>query len=225
MQRFFDIIFSLSALVVLSPLLILVVLVLKFTGEGEIFFLQDRMGKGGQLFKLFKFATMLKNSPNVGSGTVTLRDDPRVLPLGKFIRRTKINEIPQLINILIGDMSIVGPRPQTQRCFDAFPLKSQKIIIQMQPGLSGIGSIIFRDEENILKNHARVIHLYDQVIAPYKGEVESWYIQNNTIFNYFIIILLTMWVVIFNNLSIVWKIFPTLPKPPSELKTILNYLD
>jgi len=225
MQRFFDIIFSLSALVVLSPLLILVVLVLKFTGEGEIFFLQDRMGKGGQLFKLFKFATMLKNSPNVGSGTVTLRDDPRVLPLGKFIRRTKINEIPQLINILIGDMSIVGPRPQTQRCFDAFPLKSQEIIIQMQPGLSGIGSIIFRDEENILKNHARVIHLYDQVIAPYKGEVESWYIQNNTIFNYFIIILLTMWVVIFNNLSIVWKIFPTLPKPPSELKTILNYLD
>jgi Sugar transferases involved in lipopolysaccharide synthesis len=125
MQRLFDIILSVIALAILSPLLVPVAVVLRMTGEGEVFYVQQRVGRGGRSFGLFKFATMLKNSPNLGTGTVTVRDDPRVLPVGRFLRRTKINELPQLINILKGDMSIIGPRPQTRRCFDAFPAEAQ----------------------------------------------------------------------------------------------------
>src|SRR5688572_28356572 len=109
MQRFFDIIFSLIAISILSPLLLIIIIVLRFTGEGEIFYMQDRVGVGGKLFGVFKFATMLKNSPQMGTGFLTTKDDPRVLPLGRLLRKTKLNEFPQIFNILIGDMSFVGP--------------------------------------------------------------------------------------------------------------------
>jgi lipopolysaccharide/colanic/teichoic acid biosynthesis glycosyltransferase len=116
-------------------------LILKFSGEGEIFFVQERVGKEKKLFRLFKFATMLKDSQKIGSGTVTMKNDPRVLPVGSFLRKTKINELPQLLNVFLGHMSLIGPRPQASRCFNAFPVKFQEIIIQVKPGLSGIGPI------------------------------------------------------------------------------------
>jgi lipopolysaccharide/colanic/teichoic acid biosynthesis glycosyltransferase len=180
-QRFFDIIFSMLALMLLCPLLLPIVVMLKLSGEGEVFFLQKRVGKGGLPFNLFKFVTMLKDSPNVGSGTVTLKSDPRVLPVGKFLRKTKINELPQLLNVLLGDMSIVGPRPQTQRCFDVFPENLKQIITEIRPGLSGLGPIVFRDEENILAEKEESVEFYDNIIAPYKGKVEAWYVENQTI--------------------------------------------
>jgi hypothetical protein len=126
--RFFDIFFSSLALLVLSPLLIPIVIILKFTGEREIFYLQERIGKDGKPFKLIKFATMLKNSPSIGSGEVTLANDPRVLPFGKFLRKTKINELPQLINVLKGDISIIGWRPQTLKYFNLFDREDREII-------------------------------------------------------------------------------------------------
>ena len=98
--------------------------------------------------------------------------------MGGFLRKTKINELPQLLNILKGDMSIIGPRPQTQRCFDAFTPAAQKAITRVLPGLSGIGSIMFRDEENMLHGHADARQFYDHVIAPYKGSLEEWYVNN-----------------------------------------------
>jgi len=202
---------------VLSPLLIPIALLLRLTGEGEIFFLQDRVGKGGKLFKLFKFATMLKNSPSIGTGTVTLKNDPRILPMGHFLRKTKINELPQLLNILNGDMSIIGPRPQTQRCFDAFPSKSQTAIVQVRPGLSGIGSIIFRDEENMMHNHVDPANFYDQIIMPYKGALEEWYVVNHGLGTYISLIILTVWVVLFPGSRAVWTVFKTLPKPTAQL--------
>src|SRR5690348_9614322 len=128
MQRFFDIIFASLALLVLTPLMIPIMILLRLTGEGEVFFLQERVGRNGASFKLFKFATMLKNSPSMGTGTVTLKNDARILPMGHFLRRTKINELPQLINILLGHMSVVGPRPQTPRCFQAFPPETRSVI-------------------------------------------------------------------------------------------------
>ena len=133
MQRFFDIVFSGLALLLLAPLLVPVALVLRFTGENEVFFLQKRMGFGGEQFEVYKFATMLKDSPNIGSSTVTVRDDPRVLPFGKFLRRTKINELPQLINVFKGDMSVIGPRPLVKKGFDAYDAKTQKIISARPP--------------------------------------------------------------------------------------------
>ena len=101
MERFFDLVFSSLALVILSPLLFPIIVILRLSGEGEIFFLQDRVGKNGKVFKLFKFATMLKDSPNIGSGTLTIKNDPRILPVGKLLRKTKINELPQLLNIFL----------------------------------------------------------------------------------------------------------------------------
>lgn len=223
MQRAFDILFSGGALIILSPLLIFLMFVLRFSGEGEIFFLQERIGKGGNRIKLLKFATMLKNSESIGTGTVTLHNDPRILPLGGLLRKTKINELPQLINILRGDMSIVGPRPQTQRCFEAFPEKSQEEIVKVRPGLSGVGSIVFRNEEELMDAHESPDKFYDEIIMPYKGSLEQWYVLNQDLWTYFSFICLTVWVVLKPNSSLVWKIFKDLPDPPNILKGSLGY--
>lgn len=222
-QRILDIFLSCLALIGLSPILLPVIILLKFTGEGEVFFTQKRVGKNGKLFNLLKFATMLKDSPNIGAGTVTLKDDSRVLPLGKILRKTKINELPQLLNILRGDMSVVGPRPQTPRCFDVFPIDYQNEIKKVRPGLSGLGPIVFRGEENILSENESSLDFYDTVIAPYKGQVESFYVNSHNIYAYFKIIFATIWVVLFPNSKIVWKLFPKLPTPPKSLASLLNY--
>jgi len=218
MQRFFDIVFSWLALIVFSPFLIPIAIILRFTGEGEVFYIQPRVGKDGKKFGVFKFATMLKDSENIGTGTVTVKNDPRVLPVGKFLRKTKINELPQLINIFLGDMSVIGPRPQTERCFLAFPKESQDIIVKVKPGLSGIGSIIFRDEENLLDNpDIDRVKYYDNVIAPYKGELEQWYVEHQSLYIYFMLIGLTVWIILFSDSKIYNKIFGDLPKPPRDL--------
>ena len=222
MQRFFDILFSGLALLVLAPLLLPIALLLRLTGEGEVFYIQQRVGADGRMFGLLKFATMLKNSASIGTGTVTVKNDPRVLPMGKFLRKTKINELPQLINILVGDMSVVGPRPQAQRCFDAFPKDVQREIVKVKPGLSGVGSIFFRDEEDLLHEVANPTEFYDQIIAPYKGALEKWYVQNASLKNYFLVIFVTAWVVLFPKSRIAWSVFEGLPHPPRELSALAS---
>lgn len=217
MQRLLDILLSGLALLVLSPLLVPIAIILRCTGEHEVFFTQQRVGLGGAPFGLYKFATMLKNSPDLGTGTVTVKGDPRILPVGRFLRKTKINELPQLLNILKGDMSIIGPRPQTQRCFDAFPKTSQAQIIKVRPGLSGIGSIVFRDEEELMHAHADPDAFYDTVIMPYKGQLEEWYVQHQGLRSYVACIVLTVWVVLFPKSQATWQVFPSLPAPPPEL--------
>lgn len=223
MQRLFDLIFSSLALVVLSPLLLPLMLALCLTGEGEVFFRQPRVGRGGKHFGLIKFATMLKDSPNIGTGTVTVANDPRVLPLGRFLRKTKLNELPQLINIWRGEMSVIGPRPQTQRCFDAFPAASQADIVRVPPGLSGIGSIVFRGEEHLYAGFEDPDWVYDTLIMPYKGELERWYVAHRSLWSYFALIGLTVWVVVFPRSGLIWRVFPGLPKPPSALAQQLGY--
>ncbi len=217
MQRFFDTVLSGIALVLLSPLLLPLMFILRVTGEGEIFFPQSRVGRGGKHFKLYKFATMLKDSPSMGTGTVTVKNDPRVLPIGGFLRKTKINELPQLINIFNGDMSVIGPRPQTQRCFDAFPSSSQKEIIKVRPGLSGIGSIVFRNEEEMMHANNDPDKFYDEIVMVYKGKLEEWYVRNLSISLYFQLILITVYVVLFTSGKVVWAVLKTLPDPPKSL--------
>ena len=225
MERFFDILFSGIALLSFSPLLVPIAIVLKLTGEGEIFFLQERIGKRGKKFKLLKFATMLKNSPNIGTGTVTMRGDPRVLPVGKFLRKTKINELPQLFNIFIGDMSIIGPRPLTIQTFGAYSENIQGLIKQVRPGLSGVGSIIFRGEEEIMHGASASVDFYANVIGPYKGALEEWFVLNKSLYVYFVAICITVWTVLIPSTKIAWQVFKDLPKPPIELKQALNYID
>ena len=125
MDRFFDILLSSLAISFFSIILLPVIIILRLTGEGEIFYLQKRIGKNNKEFYLLKFATMLKNSSKMQNGTVTIKNDPRVLPFGKFLRKSKINELPQLFNILKGDMSIIGPRPQTPNYFNNIKMRQE----------------------------------------------------------------------------------------------------
>jgi len=203
MQRLFDFFFSGIAIIVLSPLLLLIILILSITGEREIFYKQKRVGVNRVSFNLFKFATMLKNSENEGAGTVTLKNDFRVLRFGKFLRKTKLNELPQLFNIFMGQMSVIGPRPLHQKQFSFYFENDQKIISSIRPGLSGVASIIFRDEEKILQNSADSEKTYQQKITPRKAELEKWYVKNKSLYLYFKLIILTIIVVIIPSVNMV----------------------
>lgn len=211
-KRLFDFIMALLALTVLSPLLIPVIIGLLLTGEHYVFYFQERIGKGGKPFDIWKFATMLKNSPNIGTGTVTTRNDPRVLPMGKFLRKTKINELPQLINILIGNMSIIGPRPLVKKTYDLYADDVKECISKVTPGLSGIGSVIFRDEEYYVSKAKDPVKFACQYIQPQKGELEKWYYHNRSLYVDFMIIFLTCWVIVFPKSDLVYKVFKTLPR-------------
>lgn len=211
-KRFFDILFSLLALIILSPLLIPVVILLLLTGEHEVFYKQDRVGYKNKIFGILKFATMLKNSPNMGSKDLTMRNDPRVTFMGKFLRKSKLNELPQLLNILIGDMSFVGPRPLMKSGFDRYSEDLKAKIYNVKPGLTGIGSIVFRDEELIItKSNLSPEDCYRNIILPHKGALELWYQQHQGFFTDFMLLFLTAWYVLFPNSKLVFKIFPSLP--------------
>ena len=219
MKRFFDVLLSGFAVLCLSPLLIPVVIILKLTGEHYVFYGQERIGKGGRRFNFLKFATMLKNSPNMGTGDITTKADPRVLPFGKVLRKTKINELPQLINILLGDMSIIGPRPLTPRNYDYYTPEVKKGIELLTPGLSGIGSVVFRDEESIMaRSGMDYTECYKTRVAPYKGALELWYLEHKSLWVDFKLIFLTAWVVFFPKSDLVFRWFRDLPPKPQWME-------
>lgn len=212
-KRFFDLLFSIIAITILLPFLIPVIIGLKLTGEGYIFYYQERIGQFCKNFNIIKFATMLKNSPNIGTGTITTRNDSRVLPMGKFLRITKLNELPQILNVLIGNMSFVGPRPLVAKQFGYYPLEMQTQIMQSKPGITGIGSIVFRDEEELVSTSTLPPQeFYQTVISPYKGALEIWYTQHKSLVVDFLILIFTFWVIIFPKSNIVYKTFRNLPK-------------
>ena len=218
-KRSFDLFFSALALIILSPILIPIMFILKLTAEGEVFYKQKRIGLKNKEFGVFKFATMLKNSENMGDGIYTSKGDNRILPFGHFLRKYKINELPQIINILIGNMSIVGPRPLIKETYEMYKSSTKLAIGKTKPGLTGIGSIIFRNEEEILnKSTIPLEEFYEKNISPYKGKLEEWYFLNKSILTDFIIIILTAWVIIFPNSNIAFQIFKDLPKKPKFLK-------
>ncbi len=215
-KRLTDILIACIALVLLSPLLIPVILILLLTGEHEVFYLQKRIGYLNKPFYIWKFATMVKNSPNMGTGEITLRNDPRVTPMGKWLRMTKINELPQIFNVLKGEMSIVGPRPLMEVSFNLYSDEVRKVIYQSKPGITGIGSLIFRDEEKILSDAADPRKAYES-IYPYKAALEIWYRQHASFYTDTMIIFLTGWSVLFPSNKLVQKVFTDLPQRPSGL--------
>lgn len=216
LKRLLDVAVSLVAIIILLPLLIPVMIGLKLTGEGYIFYKQKRIGLNNKYFYILKFATMLKDSPNIGSGSITLRNDPRVTPMGGFLRKTKINELPQIFNILLGDISLVGPRPLVDKTFNAYTEEVKSIIYKVKPGLTGIGSIVFRDEESLISNSNLDPHeYYEQVIAPYKGALEMWYQQRASFLLDIQIIFLTAWVIAFSKSDLPYRMFKSLPQKPS----------
>ncbi|MBF9017755.1 MULTISPECIES: sugar transferase [unclassified Oceanispirochaeta] len=222
MIRFFDILFSTVAIVILFPLFLIVMVLLKLTGEHEIFYLQKRMGRLEKSFNIIKFATMLKDSVNMSGGAVTKKHDSRVLPIGKFLRKTKINELPQLFNIWIGNMSIVGPRPLTIEQYHNYSEAQRKYISELKPGLTGIGSLIFRDEEEIMERSGMDYNkIHDTIIADYKGDLECWFHHNNSLRKYFLLILFTALSVVKPNLNFQHR-FKNLPEPKGILKDLIN---
>lgn len=215
-KRTADIVSSAIALLLLSPLLIPILIGLKFTGEGYIFYLQERVGYKNKMFSIYKFATMLKDSPNMKGGIITTKKDPRITPLGGFLRKSKINELPQLLNILFGDISVVGPRPVMQKSFNAYPKDVQEVIYNVKPGLTGIGSLIFRDEEELItqvkESGGDTWDFYKNTIYPHKGNLEKWYQSNQSFWVDLKIIFATAWTVLVPDSDIAYKWFPDLPK-------------
>lgn len=216
LKRLLDILLAGMALLLLLPVFIPVVILLLLTGEHEVFYFQKRIGYRNKPFWIWKFATMMKNSPNMGTGEITLRNDPRVTPVGRFLRKTKINELPQIINVLKGDMSIVGPRPLMEVSFNLYSPGVREKIYQTRPGITGIGSLVFRDEEKILSDADDPRAMY-AAIYPYKGELEMWYQRHCSLKTDLSIIFLTAWAIISPNSQPAQKIFPNLPPRPTFL--------
>ncbi|RYD69914.1 MAG: sugar transferase [Sphingobacteriales bacterium] len=200
-------------MIILAPFMIPIMILLRLTGEGEVFYKQPRIGYKNQVFLIWKFATMLKNSPNMGTGEITLRHDPRVTPMGGFLRMSKINELPQLINIFKGDMSFVGPRPLMKVSFDKYIAQVQAVIYNNRPGLTGIGSAIFRDEELLVsKSSLPSAEYYDKILIPSKGKLELWYQDHVSFITDFKILVLTAFSVVKPDNSLADKFFPSIPK-------------
>ena len=213
-KRIMDVMFSILAIILLLPLFIPITLLLLLTAEGQVLYFQERLGYKNKPFQIWKFATMLKNSLQIGSGSITLKNDFRVTRVGKFLRKTKINELPQIVNILKGDISFVGPRPLILSSFEVYPESIQSKIYNVKPGLTGIGSIIFRDEESLLSaiKDEDPHTYYQKVIAPYKGELELWYRNNQSFIVDFKILIVTVWVVLFPKSKLISKSFKGIPK-------------
>jgi len=216
LKRTFDVLSSGIAILILSPLLIPVIIGLKLTGEGYIFYKQERVGYKNKPFLIWKFATMLKDSVNMPGGIMTTKKDPRITPMGGFLRKSKINELPQLFNIFFGHMSVVGPRPVMKVSFEAYPENIQKVIYNSKPGLTGIGSIIFRDEEELItevkNNGGDIWDFYKNVIYPFKGDLELWYQNNKSFVLDLKLIFMTTLVILFPNSRLYEKWFKDLPK-------------
>lgn len=221
MIRFFDILFSSLAIILLLPFMLPIMILLKLTGEHDIFYRQPRIGRYGKEFGLLKFATMLRNSPSLAGGLYTSKNDPRMLPLGNFLRKSKINELPQLINIFLGQMSVVGYRPTVKEHFEGYPTDAKKVLFNSRPGLTGIGSIVFRNEEEILQQFEDKKAFHRDVISPYKAELECWYVNHINLFNYFKLIFMTAKAVLVPDSKSWKKSFKDFPTIPENLKEFI----
>ena len=223
-KRFFDLFFSLFGLIILAPLLLLIIITLRFSGDGEIFYLQERMGYKNNPFFIYKFASMMKNSASIGNKTVTVRNDPRITTFGKILRITKLNELPQIINVIRGEMSIVGPRPLLISSYKKYDLEVQKSIYLSKPGITGIGSLIFRDEELLVSKYKDLgkdpLEYYKLYIYPYKGALELWYFKNCSFIIDIKILFLTFWSIFFKDSLLVFNSIKGLPNKPSILSVI-----
>lgn len=221
LKRIFDVVVSGIVLLILSIPLSIVIVILKLTGEREAFYFQERVGYLGKIIFVTKFVTMVKDSPNIGTQDITLRNDPRVLPVGKFLRKTKINELPQFWDVFVGKLSLVGWRPLMPQGFADYPENVQQEIVKVKPGLTGIGSLVFRDEEAIITRAEEVGRdlrtCYREDIMPYKGALETWYVKNQGLGTDLKILAGTAIAVLSPGWTGYAKWFRDLPRPQSEL--------
>ena len=187
-KRIFDILFSLFSLIILSPFFIIIALLIKIDSKGGIFFLQERVGYKSKIFKIIKFRSMYNNCNN-HNNLITIDNDQRITKIGMVLRKYKIDEIPQLINVLIGEMSLVGPRPEVSKFVKLYPKESIKTIFSVRPGITDLASLKYRYESELLSNNSNPEEYYINHILPEKVKLYKYYAKNNNfILDIFIIL-------------------------------------
>jgi lipopolysaccharide/colanic/teichoic acid biosynthesis glycosyltransferase len=179
MKRFLDVVAAGLGLLLISPVLLAAAIAVRVTSSGQVFFRQERMGRGGRPFFILKFRTMVQNAATIG-GPITFGNDPRVTPIGKLLRKTKFDELPQLINVLKGDMSLVGPRPEVRRYVEMF-CEDYRTILQVRPGMTDLASIKYRDEQAILGSAADPEQEYVRVVLPEKIRLAREYVARQSL--------------------------------------------
>ena len=196
-KRIFDLIFTVPGLIVLLPFFVLITLWIKLDSRGPVFYLQERVGRYGETFKIYKFRTMVKNADKIG-GAITIGDDPRITKSGKFLRKYKIDELPQLINVLKGEMSLVGPRPEVSKYVNLYT-SEQREVLNLIPGITDPASIKYRNE-NILLAASRDTYeasydpeqVYIQEIMPDKIRINLEYASKATVLTDFKVVIKTI---------------------------------
>ena len=191
LKRITDIFISLFGLIILSPLFLIIAIIIKTESPGPVFFRQVRVGKDEIKFQIFKFRTMKINSENNGPN-ITVKDDKRITPLGNYLRKYKLDELPQLINVLSGDMSLVGPRPEVPKFVDLYPDPIKKKVFSVRPGITDPASIIFRNENELLAQIPDPEKYYTENIMPEKLRYYVEYIENRNFLLDFNIIVNTL---------------------------------
>ena len=193
-KRFFDILFSLLGLILLSPVFLVCAVLTKCQSPGPVFYRSQRVGQYGELFAMYKFRTMIVNAATFGGSLTTYRD-PRITPIGNFLRRTKLDELPQLINVLKGEMSLIGPRPETPNYVEYYT-EEQRKVLSVRPGITGPAQLENRNEELKLKGQADPEAYYINHLLPEKLNIDLHYVANRSLAFDMKIILQTVWAVV-----------------------------
>lgn len=193
MKRVFDLVFSIIGLIVCLPLLLFITILIKLDSKGPVFFIQKRVGKDFKLFSFYKFRTMVVDASQRGL-QITSAGDPRITKIGRFLRKTKIDELPQIINVLKGDMSFVGPRPEVSKYVEMFR-DDYKNILKVKPGITDYAAIEFRDEERVLKKFKDPEDGYIKEVLPLKINLYKRYLNERSLFTDMKLIFLTLWTI------------------------------
>ncbi|MDD2696909.1 MAG: sugar transferase [Candidatus Pacebacteria bacterium] len=179
LKRLFDIIFSFIGLILTSPLFLVVAVLIKISSPGPVFYRGERIGRNGKPFRIFKFRTMVVGAENLG-GPSTASDDPRLLKIGNFLKKFQLDEIPQLINVLKGEMSFVGPRPEVKIYVDMMTSEERSIILSATPGMTDLASLWDFHEGEILKGSADPEKAYMEKIRPTKIKLQLEYVKTRS---------------------------------------------
>jgi len=193
-KRIFDFIFSLSVLLIFSPLLIILSLIIYFNDFGPVFYMAPRVGQNGRLFRMFKFRTMVVNADKIGASSTTA-SDKRITRVGKLLRKTKLDELPQFINVLTGQMSVVGPRPEVKSFTDMFT-EEEKAILSVKPGITDYASIWNSDEGKILEGAEDPDMAYKELIWPEKKRLQLKYVREHSFWTDIKIVFLTLLIIV-----------------------------
>ncbi len=179
-KRLFDITFSLLGLIVISPFLLLTAVFIKLDSRGPVFYMGKRAGKNGKLFKMMKFRTLRDDADKIGGGPSCADDDPRITRMGKVLRKFKINELPQLINVLKGEMSFVGPRPEVPSEVETYT-DEEKRVLSVRPGITDYASLTYHNEGELLMGAEDPHEAYRQIIKPGKLKLALKYVDESSL--------------------------------------------